>query len=115
MAEKKQTKIVVPPQGGVMRDMMMKIKLIVRLMADSRVSPLFKLLPVGALVYWLAPLPIDNVIPLLDDAAVVWLGSYLFIELCPPDVVQEHMQNLTSNLDLVKDDDVVDGESTDVT
>ena len=26
----------------------------------------------------------------IDDAAVVWIGTYLFVELCPPDVVSEH-------------------------
>ena len=30
----------------------------------------------------------------LDDAAVVGLGMYLFLELCPPDVVQEHKEAL---------------------
>jgi hypothetical protein len=116
MAEKKQTKIVVSPQGGVIRDLMMKVKLVLRLMGDSRVNPLLKILPLAGLAYWLVPFPIDNMIPVLDDAAIVWLGSYLFIELCPPDVVQEHMKQLTSNMDVVEgNDEVVDGETTDMT
>jgi hypothetical protein len=49
----------------------------------------------------------------LDDAAVLWFGSSLFVDLCPVDVVNEHMQELTSN---VSDDsgDIVDAETTDV-
>jgi hypothetical protein len=30
----------------------------------------------------------------IDDAAVIWLATYLFVELCPPDVVQEHLDAL---------------------
>ncbi len=51
----------------------------------------------------------------LDDAAVIWLGSYLFVELCPPQVVQEHMAALQQVVpgewhDAQTDEDVIDGE-----
>jgi uncharacterized membrane protein YkvA (DUF1232 family) len=85
-------------------------------MGDSRVSPLVKLIPVGALVYLISPIDIVMGIPgvaALDDAAVLWFGSNLFIELCPPEVVQEHMQALESNLTNTSDE-VVDVEPTDV-
>lgn len=85
-------------------------------MGDSRVSPLVKLIPVGALVYLVSPIDIVMGIPgvaALDDAAILWFGSNLFVELCPPEVVQEHMQALDSNL---KDDsgDIVDVDATDI-
>jgi hypothetical protein len=89
---------LVPRGTGVFEGIGYRIKLILRLMKDPRVNPLVKLLPIGALVYLFAP---DLVPGPLDDAAVIWLGSYLFVELCPPEVVQEHMRALTS---------VVDGE-----
>ena len=68
-----------------------RVKLITRLMKDGRVNPMLKLLPVGTLVYLLVP---TDLLPLLpfDDAAVIWLGSYLFVELCPSDIVQEHQR-----------------------
>jgi hypothetical protein len=51
----------------------------------------------------------------LDDIAIVGLGAYLFVELCPQDVVQEHMQALTSNVSSTpSSDDVVDAESQDI-
>jgi hypothetical protein len=51
----------------------------------------------------------------LDDVALVSLGFYLFIEFCPPEVVQEHMQQLTSNMDTVDShDEVVDAEAIDL-
>jgi hypothetical protein len=64
-------------------------KLIARLMADSRVSPLLKLLPVGTLIYLVVPTDLMPLLP-IDDAAIIWLGTYFFIELCPPEVVEEH-------------------------
>jgi len=117
MTEKKPSNLLVNPQGGVVRDTLNRLKLIVRLMADNRVNIFAKLIPLGALVYLISPADLlpGVVIPFvgaLDDAAVLWLGSYVFTELCPPAVVEEHMKAITSNY--VETDDVVDAESTDV-
>ncbi len=90
MSENKFRKIVTA-KGGVFNDLVTRIKLIVRLMGDTRVNPLLKLLPVGALIYFIIP---DLVIGPVDDVVVMWLGGYLFIELCPPEIVKEHMQAL---------------------
>ncbi len=90
MPENKDRKII-PLKGGVFNELLLRIKLIVRLMGDARVNPLLKILPIGALIYFIIP---DLVIGPLDDVAVMWLGGYLFIELCPPEIVQEHMQAL---------------------
>ena len=79
--------------GGIFYDLSLRVRLIVRLMGDRRVSPFLKLLPIGALVYTLAP----DIFPgPLDDAAVIWLGTTLFVELCPEAIVQEHMEAMTS-------------------
>ena len=81
-----------PAQGGnIVTDLSQRIKLILRLMRDSRVSPLLKLLPVGSLVYLVFPFDIPTP---LDDALVIWLGATLFVELCPPEVVEEHRRAL---------------------
>ena len=84
---------IIHPKGGVFQDLSLRIKLILRLLGDTRVSPLLKLLPIGSLVYLIMP---DLVPGPIDDAAIIWLGAYLFVELCPPDVVQEHMASLTN-------------------
>ena len=81
------------PSRGVLTDIAQRIKLILRLMADRRVNPLLKLIPVGSLAYFIVP---DLAPGPIDDMAVIWLATYLFVELCPPDVVQEHMENLQS-------------------
>lgn len=110
----KNNKLMVP-QGGMVRDLVKRLKLISRLMGDRRVSIFLKLLPLASLAYlvW----PIDAVaipvIGVLDDAAILWIGSTLFVELCPPNVVKEHRTELDSNLD-DEGDEVVDVEATDV-
>lgn len=86
MSEEKSSKIAAFT-GGVFGDLSNRIKLIFRLMGDKRVSPLLKLLPIGSLVYFVVP---DLAIGPIDDVVVMWLGTYLFVELCPPQVVEEH-------------------------
>jgi hypothetical protein len=70
------------------------LRLIWRLLTDKRVSPLLKLLPIGSLVYLVSPdfLPLNPI----DDAVILWLGSYLFLELCPPELVAEHRRQIDS-------------------
>ena len=115
MPDKRPTKIMVPPKGGMLRDFTNRLKLIARLMGDRRVNVFLKVLPLASLAYlfW----PIDAIaLPIvgaLDDAAILWIGSTLFVELCPPGVVKEHESELESNMD-EDGGDVVDAESTDV-
>jgi hypothetical protein len=91
MPENSNRKITFSQGGSFFQDLSLRIKLIIRLMGDSRVSPLVKLLPIGSLLYFVVP---DIAPGPIDDAAVIWLATYLFVELCPPDVVQEHMDAL---------------------
>lgn len=118
MANKKRGDLVVSSGGGVLRDLVLRFKLIVRLMGDNRVNPFIKLIPVASLVYLVFPFDLIAMVPgvsALDDVALVSLGAYLFIEFCPPEVVQEHMQRLTSNMDVVAgDNDIVDAEAVDL-
>jgi uncharacterized membrane protein YkvA (DUF1232 family) len=98
----------------------MRVKLILRLMSDRRVNFFLKLLPVAALAYLISPVDLAPglalpIIGALDDAAIVGLGAYLFVELCPTDVVQEHTKSLTSNFDSQPAaDEIVDAEVTDL-
>lgn len=120
MTEKKPSNITIAQQGGVVRNVVNQLKLIFRLMGDKRVSVFAKLIPVGAFAYLLFPADLapNIVLPfvgMLDDAAILWLGSYVFTEFCPPEVVAEHMKALTANMKPDEtQDDVVDAETTDV-
>jgi len=90
------------------------IKLIARLLGDRRVSFWLKILPIGALIYLVIPTDILPIIP-LDDALVLFLGGYLFIELCPQEVVQEHREEISKSSQKTShqkgsSDDVIDAE-----
>jgi uncharacterized membrane protein YkvA (DUF1232 family) len=116
MAERKPGKFIVPAQGGAMRGFVQRLRLIGRLMADSRVSIFLKVLPLASLGYLFLPADLIPVVPFvsaLDDAAILWIGSTLFVELCPDDIVKEHQRALDSNLDETSGD-IVDADATDV-
>jgi len=113
MSEKPNQSITPSGGGGFFEGLTVSIKLVLRLLADSRVNPLLKLLPIGTLVYLVVP---DVVVGPIDDAAIIWLGTYLFVELCPPDVVNEHRQALSGIVPpaqpdpLDKEEEIVDAE-----
>lgn len=84
---------------GFFRDLTARIKLILRLIGDRRVNFFAKLLPIAAAIYVVSPVDLIPglalpVIGVLDDAAVVWLGTTLFMALCPDEVVKEHTDAL---------------------
>ncbi len=91
-----RNELLVPQNNGFFQDLILRLKLIWRLMGDRRVNFLLKILPVASLVYLIWPIDAISlpVIGVLDDAAVIWLGSTLFVSLCPEEVVQEHLNAL---------------------
>jgi hypothetical protein len=118
----KNNQTIAPYRGGVFFDLMNRLRLILRLIRDRRVNFIIKLLPIGSFIYLvvypdLAPGPID-------DAAIIWLGLYAFVELCPPEVVDEHMAALSRKsanqegsiytANTAVDDDVIDAEFREV-
>lgn len=110
-------KLIANPQGGLMKSFVKQLKLIGKLMGDSRISPFVKVLPVAALAYLISPVDLAPgvvfpVIGALDDAAIMWIGSTLFVQLCPDNIVKEHMEDL----DMIAgdSDDIVDAESSDI-
>lgn len=76
-----------PYNPGIFGGITNRVKLILRLMADGRVSLLLKLIPLASVVYLIFP---DLAPGPVDDALLMWLSTYLFVELCPPDIVAEH-------------------------
>jgi hypothetical protein len=94
MPENKPRQIM-QSKGGVFQELSLRVKLILRLIADPRISPLLKLLPIGSVVYLFVP---DLVPFIVDDAAILWLGTSIFIEMCPPEIVAEHMDALRKTI-----------------
>ncbi len=118
MADKKND-LMLAPKSGVIHDLVVRLKLILGLMGDNRVNFLLKALPVASLAYlfWpidLAPGVAIPVVGALDDAAILSLGMYLFVELCPPAVVQEHLKRLVAESNPSGSTDIVDADVTDI-
>jgi uncharacterized membrane protein YkvA (DUF1232 family) len=115
---------IIPSQNNMLEEATFRLKLIWRLMSDRRISPFVKLLPVGALIYLISPVDAIMGIPglsALDDMGILWLSSYFFIELCPTQVIEEHVREMSNNNTIVDDaqhnqpaGDVIDGEVTDI-
>ena len=119
MADKKDRNLMVTPQSGMIHNLVIQAKLILRLIGDRRVSIWAKLIPIGALIYLVSPVDLMPgvafpVIGALDDAAIVGLGSYIFLEFCPPAVVQEHLKALNSNMDESAGDEIVDADASEI-
>ena len=48
MAEKDNRNLLIPPQGGMFRDLALRLKLIWNLMTDKRVNIFLKLIPIAS-------------------------------------------------------------------
>ncbi len=94
---------IIPSEGSFLENITFRVKLVFRLLLDRRINPLIKLIPIAAVIYLISPFDIPGPV---DDVAILWAGSYFFIELCPPEIVQEHVDALES---------VVEGEFREVT
>ena len=107
----KQNKQPIRIEGGVFREIANQFKLIMRLMSDPRINFGLKLLPFASLLYFIFP---DIVPGPIDDALIIGVGTYIFIELCPPEIVQEHRDVLNHTIGGQwhdpKEDDIVDGK-----
>lgn len=75
-------------------------KLFSRLLRDSRVSAGAKLVVAGILAYVVLPTDLlpDFLLGVgqLDDITVILGGLKLFLKLCPPEVVQEHLRTISA-------------------
>lgn len=117
----KPSKQIGPSSGDFFTNMALRTRLFLRLMRDPRVNLLLKAIPFAGVLYLLFPLDIPTPI---DDAAVLWVGVNIFVELCPPEVVAEHEQALNGIVsgdhhaaakDDPGEDNVIEGEFYDVT
>ena len=81
---------------------------------------LLKTLPVLALTYLVSPIDALSipVVGVLDDAAILYIGTALFVGLCPPEIVEEHMDSLNRIIDSTwsdaPDEEIVDAEARDI-
>ena len=121
MSKETSNKSIVPdPNGGLLHEIIRQIKLVWLLFKDNRINIFLKTLPVLALTYLISPIDALTVpiIGVLDDAAIVWIGTALFVGLCPPEIVEEHMDSLKNIIDTTwkdaPDEEIVDAEARDI-
>ena len=101
-----------PSRKGFLGEIVLQVKLVYRLMKDERINFFLKILPFSGLLYLIFP---DLLIGPIDDAAILMMGSYLFIEFCPNEVVEEHLRYLRGEQGPPsRKEDVIDAEFRDV-
>jgi len=126
MPEGSKKRSIIPLQNsGLIQDVVRHIKLIWLLIKDKRVNFFLKILPIASLVYLVSPIDmlpgmVVPVIGALDDAAIIRIGTSLFISLCPEEVVQEHTLSLEKTIagtwkNSPGEDEFVDVEARDIT
>jgi uncharacterized membrane protein YkvA (DUF1232 family) len=81
-------------------DLIKNLRLAWRLFRDPELPSGFRLIPVVALLYLLFPVDfLPDVVPGLgqaDDLTVLLLGLKLFLDTCPPAMVEKHLARMTS-------------------
>ncbi|MDA1329892.1 MAG: hypothetical protein DWG76_02955 [Chloroflexi bacterium] len=92
------SKSIIPSPGknSEVRSLLNQLKLILRLLGDDRVNVALKALPLISVLYLISPFDFAMLNP-IDDAVVLGVGLYTFVELCPDDVVEEHRQALAAS------------------
>ncbi len=87
-------------KAGALAEIIKNAKLVWRLMMDPRIPVWLKAIPPATLLYLLFPIDVlpDPLLGLgqLDDIAVILLGVKLFIELCPQEIVRQHLRQMSS-------------------
>jgi uncharacterized membrane protein YkvA (DUF1232 family) len=85
--------------AGFLGGLVKQVRLAWRLFNDSRVPGWVKMIPFAGLLYLLSPIDLipDWVLPGLgevDDVVLLVLAMKMFIDLSPPGIVREHLQDL---------------------
>ncbi len=93
---------------GFISDIILKVRLTIKLLQDKRVNTWYKLVPALCLVYLIVPL--DFLFGPIDDAVVLYLGMDWFISLCPVDIVQEHTDMIKGKSGNKDAEQIVDAE-----
>ncbi len=92
--------IVSANQVGTIANFVRTLRLVWRLLKDSRVPTFPKLIIPAALLYILSPIDLipDLMLGLgqIDDVAIFFLSISLFIEMCPSAIVAEHRAALAA-------------------
>ncbi len=112
-----------PPQSplallGWVRSLWHRLILAWRLMRDPRIPTATKIVPWTTLAYLISPIDlISDAIPglgQLDDLTIFLFGLQLFIDLCPPEIVAEHLAAIEGHIRPTSSQPPVQGPVIDV-
>jgi uncharacterized membrane protein YkvA (DUF1232 family) len=98
--------------AGFISDVILKIRLTIALLQDSRIHIIYKLIPGLCLVYLIAPL--DFLFGPIDDAVVIYFGLDFFINICPQEIVREHVDKINGKTASRSPEQIVDAEFKDI-
>ncbi len=113
-------------EPGALRALYERAAITWRLFWDGRVGILPKLIPVAAIAYLISPIDLAPALALgplaplgaLDDVGVLLLALNLFIQATPPDLVREHLRELSAGRHTPPlsdaDDDAIDSQTHDI-
>ncbi len=91
--------VVTPEPFGALGQIVQTLRLVWRLMQDPRVPIFPKVIVPAAIIYVLSPIDLlpDLILGLgqVDDIAIFLFSIKFFIEMCPPEIVEEHRRALT--------------------
>ena len=99
MSDKSKVPSDVAQTAGFLGNLVNQARLVWRLFQDRRVSGWVKLIPIAGLVYLLSPIDLlpDLLLPglgELDDLTIILVSLKMFVDLAPPEIVREHLNNL---------------------
>ena len=110
--------VVSADRVGALAQALRTLRLVWRLLRDSRVPIFPKLLILAAVVYVLSPVDLlpDVILGLgqLDDLGIAVLAIGVFIELCPRAIVDEHRRAIageTGEPAEPSEEDIIEGSS----
>ena len=112
-----ERKPVISPQNvGALAQMLRTLRLVWRLLGDSRVPIFPKLIILAAAIYVISPVDLipDLILGLgqLDDLGIAMLAIGVFIQLCPPALVDEHRRAIAAEsggTSKPSDDETIEG------
>jgi uncharacterized membrane protein YkvA (DUF1232 family) len=100
---------------GFFGELWRQVRLVFYLMKDPEVPVYLKILPLLGFLYILFPIDIiTDVVPVLgqlDDLTILVIGSKVFIEMAPPQVVARYLEQMRSEATTK----IVEGTATDAT
>ena len=86
---------------GFVSELWQQVRLVYKLFLDPEVPIYLKVIPIAAVAYLLFPFDfIPDVIPglgQLDDITILVIGTKMFIDLAPKQVVARHLQSMRAH------------------